>query len=174
MDFSLNLRERSAVWLPFTVGLILTILVMLLSGCQVLLVSHYDAETDKGVTELQREVATHLAKLKAYSTNSNGELGAPKSPDCKFENFAGSYVMFGAQAHSLVVRNEARAKNALTTAQLKELEGSLLMDLATFHREAEEQCLKSAAVDAVSKILDQHFGAVLKLELAKKIYRSQE
>jgi hypothetical protein len=143
-----------------------------LSACTVTLISHYDEETDKGVAQLHSEIAAHLAKLEQLAA---GPGGAPVTPACRFDNFKDTYAQFLAKAHVLTVRNEIREKNQLTTAQLGLLEQSLGdAGLMSVHRDADGQCMTLGTVQATRAMLDQHFRAVLKLELAKKLYRAGE
>lgn len=136
---------------------------MLLAGCTFL--SEYDPETDQGVSALQSEVASHLAKLELLA---DGPDGRPVSPACRFENFKDTYADLAAKAHVLAVRNEARDKNELTTQQLALLSNSISNGLVTVHRDADGQCLSMGAIVAARQTLDQNFRAILKLELAKK------
>lgn len=139
---------------------------LLLAGCTML--SDYDAETDRGVSDLQTQVASHLATLEQLA---EGPDGNPVSPACRFDNFKDTYVQLAAKVHVLAVRNEARDKNELTTQQLSLLSSTLSEGLVAVHREADGQCMSKGAVVAARQILDQNFRAILKLELAKKQYR---
>jgi pyruvate/2-oxoacid:ferredoxin oxidoreductase beta subunit len=143
-------------------------LVALLSACTIRLISEYDAETDKGVTQLQSAVATHLATLAQLS---KGLDGAPVKPACQYENFGNTYAQLAAQARVLVVRNEVRIKNEQTTQQLKSLTETLEKELPELHRSVPDRCMTQGTVEAARTIVEQHFRAILKLELAKKIYR---
>jgi hypothetical protein len=141
----------------------------LLGACT--LISDYDERTDEGVNELQTEVATHLAVLEQLAAGPNGK---PVSPECKFANFQDTYAQLIAHAHVLTVRNEARAKNELTTQQLTLLTKSLGDGLVAVHRDADGQCMSEGAIIIAQQILDQNFRAILKLELAKKEYRAEK
>lgn len=151
----------------FPLGAVLFVAVWL-AGCQVTLVSEYDADTDQAVTALQSGVAKHLATLEQLATAT---AGAPKHPDCEFARYADAYAGFAAQAHVLVVRNEARPKNDLTVQQLRLLSDSLTNALPVLHQTADGGCMTAGAVVAARETLDQNFRAILKLELAKKSYR---
>jgi hypothetical protein len=116
-------------------------------------------------------MASHLAKLEQLA---NGPGGKPTVPACQFDNFSDAYAQFSARAHVLTVRNEARSKNEPTTEQLRSLEESIGQLLVAVHRAGNDQCMSSGAIAASTSALDQHFRAILKLELAKKIYRGAE
>ena len=139
-------------------------------GCAIRLVSEYDEATDRGVTQLQSDVAAQLTQLKDLI---DPQTRKPKHPDCEFDKFSGAYSRLAASAHVLVVRNEARQKNTLTTEQLKLLESSIGEELVTVHRESDDKCMNAGAIQVVSDALDQNFRAILKLELAKKLYRGE-
>ena len=141
---------------------------VILSGCTLRLISDYDPETDRGVSSLQADVTTHLARLDRLS---GGPGGRPQSPQCRFENFADVYAGFAARAHVLKVRNEVRDKNQLTTTQLGLLEQNLGEGLVATHRDADGGCLTHGAILAAREIMDQMFRAILKLELAKQQFR---
>jgi len=142
--------------------------VFVLAGCTIRLISEYDETTDAAVTQLQTDVAEHLAVLKGFT---DPETGKPSHPKCEFKNFGDTYAQLAAKAHVLVVRNESRPKNGLTTDQLKLLEQSIGEHLVGFHRDADGECLTAGAIDTAGEALDQNFRAILKLELAKKQYR---
>ena len=146
-------------------------IVLAASGCTVRLMSEYDAETDQAITALQSDVALHLARLVALSKGPDDKA---QHPACEFANFTDLYRQFAARAHVIDVRNSARRKNNLTTQQIEGLYESLATELPTLHREATGSCLTAGAITAAEASLDQHFRAILKLELAKKTYRAAE
>ena len=143
----------------------------MLGGCAVALVSAYDAETDQGVTALQTGIARHLATLEQLAT---ADQGNPKHPDCEYARYVETYAEFSADAHVLIVRNEARPKNELTVQQLQSLADSLAQGLPVVHQTATGGCMTAGAVAAARETLDQNFRAILKLELAKKSYREEQ
>jgi hypothetical protein len=153
-------------WVMLSCGALLTV-----AGCTTRLISEYDEATDQAVTQLQAHVASHLATLNQLV---DPETAKPKHPDCEFDRFTSTYAQLSADVHVLVVRNEARQKNALTTAQLKVLEDSISSALVTLHRDSDDKCMDAGTIVVAGQMLDQNFGAILKLELAKKLYRGEQ
>ena len=166
----MNAKRESRSWGPCRLGghlILLLLAAALASGC-VKLISSYDAETDLAVTKLQGEIQTHLANLRQLSAGLDGK---PIHPACEFSNYASKYSELSQQARLVEIRNQARAKNELTVTQLAMLRASIDTELPEVHRESDDQCLTAGALTALQATFDQHFLAILKLELAKKTYR---
>ena len=157
---------------------------LLLGGCQPAFVSRYDATTDKGVTALQRAIGRHLGALDALAAESPGLESLTES--CSPAKFAATYRKLQSELHALIVRNEAREKNALTVRQLEGLRDSLgtLQKLQQERYEPTDparrivqpgdRCLSAGLVEAGRQSLDQHIRAILKLELGKRDFRKGE
>ncbi len=157
---------------------------LLLAGCQIQFVSHYDATTDKGVTALQRAIGRHLTALDALAAEPAALESLTES--CSPAKFAATYRKLQGDLHTLIVRNEAREKNDLTVRQLEGLRDSLdaLQKLQQERYEPTDPSrrigqpgdrgLSAGLVEAGRQSLDQHIRAILKLELAKRDFRKGE
>ena len=151
------------------------VLLCLLAGCQVALISDYDATTDQWITELQQSIDAHLSTLESL----NSVQDSSSIERCQPARFADTYRNIDARLRSLILRNEARAKNTLTVEQLKLLQSSIgklrqqqvarYSELGT--RVDSQGCLSSEQIQINREILEQHIRAVLKLELSKRDLR---
>jgi hypothetical protein len=158
--------------------------VLLLAGCEIILVSAYDATTDRGVTEIQRALEQHLTKLEALAAEPPGLESLVE--ECDPAKFAGTYQALQTDVRALILRNEARERNTLTVDQLKLLRsniGSLQAlqqeryaptDPARRIEKPGDRCLSAAPIEASRRILEQNLLAILKLELAKRDFRKEE
>jgi hypothetical protein len=155
-----------------------------LCACRALFVSEYDPTTDRGVTALHQEIDAHLAWLEQLAAEPP-ELESLEQ-DCDPAVFAESQRDLNTRVRSLILRNEARARNERTVAQLRALQASL----ATLRQQQQERyaptdpgrtiaqpgdrCLGTGQIEANRQILEQHVRAILKLELAKRDFRQEE
>ena len=150
------------------------VLLCLLAGCQVALISDYDATTDQWITELQQIIDAHLSTLESLSVQDSSSI-----EQCQPARFADTYRNIDARLRSLILRNEVRAKNTLTVEQLRLLQSSIgklrqqqvarYSELGT--RGDSQGCLSSEQIQINREILEQHIRAVLKLELSKRDLR---
>jgi len=150
------------------------VLLCLLAGCQVALISDYDATTDQWITELQQIIDAHLSTLESLSVQDSSSIER-----CQPARFADTYRNIDARLRSLILRNEVRAKNTLTVEQLRLLQSSIgklrqqqvarYSELGT--RGDSQGCLSSEQIQINREILEQHIRAVLKLELSKRDLR---
>jgi hypothetical protein len=121
------------------------------ASCAVVLISHYDETTDKGVTALQKSVDGLMDQL--------DQPVVPAYPTVK-----ATYDGIHADLSTLHLRNEARDKNTLTVKQLDELKASL----DRFEGEHKAGKVVQPMVPIARATLDQAILAILKLELTKK------
>jgi len=150
------------------------VLLCLLAGCQVALISDYDATTDQWITELQQIIDAHLSTLESLSVQDSSSIER-----CQPARFADTYRNIDARLRSLILRNEVRAKNTLTVEQLRLLQssiGKLRQQQAARYSELgtrgdSQGCLSSEQIQINREILEQHIRAVLKLELSKRDLR---
>jgi hypothetical protein len=165
-------------------AVVLAAAAALLAGCPAYFVSEYDATTDRGVTALQGSIERHLGQLETLAREPPGLESLVEA--CKPDRFDDAYREMLSDLRSLIVRNEAREKNDLTVQQLKGLQESLAT-LQQLQRERYEptdpervitkpgdRCMGSGQIEATRQILEQHFRAILKLELAKRDFRKEE
>jgi hypothetical protein len=133
---------------------IMTLVVLaavMLTGCTVTWISSYDETTDKGVTALQKSVASLLDHV-------------DQNPVPAYTALKPTYDSIRSELNSLHLRNEARPNNTLTVKQLDELQAAF-NDLEKQHKDGR---LNQAMVGPARQSLDQAFRAILKLELEKK------
>jgi hypothetical protein len=123
----------------------------LVVGCTVRWISTYDETTDKDVTALEHKVDALFTSL---------DVPIPIT----HEKAAAQYTSIYSDLHTLIVRNEARDKNELTTQQLRLLDSNI----QTFEKLHMAPDFKRELVSPAKASIDQIFRAILKLELAKR------
>jgi hypothetical protein len=137
--------------------------VVLLSACQVQLVSQYDEQTDVAATELQKRTERFLLELEALSASDKPEAAARRA----YAANEGFYRDAQVATTSMRLRAQAIPKNELTIQEITLLEQSF-ESLRQLHIEGGEAGLRPVIVEPVRSSLNTHFGAIIKLELAKK------
>jgi hypothetical protein len=133
----------------------LALMMFALGACTVRLIGTYDEAIDQGVTELQKDVETFLISMQ----------DAAGTPEGKFAPNKGFYVRAKAHVGSLRIRADAIPKNEITSAQLGEVRKNL--DAIEKLHKLNDQ-LSEDDVTAIRSAMNMQFGAILKLELAKK------
>ena len=129
------------------------LLAAALGGCTVRLISDYDEETDRAVIALHRQVEGLLTDLERHAGTEAGAYAA----------YRDRYDAIGVDLRSIWLRATSRPRNALQVAQLEEI-GHQLALLEEAHAEG----LAGAEVELFRRGFEQSFGAVSRLELAKK------
>lgn len=134
-----------------------------LAGCQVQFVSDYDPDTDQNVSALQKKVSEHLIGLMDSSP-----------PDCLYDQHEAFYVDALSDTQVILTRAEAinvNGLNDLTVEQIT-LTNDSLIQVRDLHRGMSSQqppaCMSKAAVEDFEILLQKHFEAILRFELAKK------
>ncbi len=133
--------------------LCMLILSLTVSGCSIRLIADYDQKIDDGVTALQKKTEAFLIKLERTCQKPEGE----------YSNHVSFYDEAKVELSALQVRADAIALNKLTSEQLEALRNS--------YDKMEEQHKLGFTPIVVAKtrdILNTHFTAILKLEVAKK------
>ncbi|NQT56200.1 MAG: hypothetical protein HQ551_08235 [Desulfobacteraceae bacterium] len=133
--------------------LCLLIIGLAVSGCTVRLIADYDQKIDDGVTGLQKKTGAFLIKLERTC----------QTPEGAYSQHVSFYDDAKVELSALQVRADAIALNKLTSNQLKLLQDSF--------QKMEEQHKKGFTPIVVIKtrnLLNSHFTAILKLEVAKK------
>lgn len=142
--------------------LVLLIFCLALTGCAVSLVSQYDEQTDKSVTELQRNVESFLTKMETL----NGKLG------CTYDYQSMFYEDSKVALSAIRVRTNAIPNNAITLEQISLLIQSLstLEELHKYklRKAGSNHCLTAAEIEPIRNNLNSSFTAILKFEIAKK------
>jgi len=132
----------------------LLIIGLAVSGCMsVRLIADYDQKIDEGVTALQKKTEGFLVKLERTCKTTAGAYAQHVSfyDDAKVDLSA------------LQVRADALALNKLTAEQLK-----LLRDSFGRMEAQHQQGFTPIVVTKTRELLNTHFTAILKLEVAKK------
>lgn len=135
-------------------GILLSLLAVALPACApVRLVSDYDEVLDRSVTELHRRAGRFLAALERTAG----------TPEGRYACHAEFYDEARADLRAIRARAEAVPRNELTAGQLRLVEDNLAA-LERLHRAG----LKAEEIEPLRRAFDAQFGAILKLELAKK------
>jgi hypothetical protein len=142
-------NKRSCLLLLVTVAVLLAA-----TGCSVTLISAYDEQIDHSATTLQKEMDTFLTSIET----------APDSVSGSYEHNRGFYSGYGVELRGLLVRAQSHDKNELSTKQI-ELMADNLEELRKSHASGP---LTPEAVGVYRNLFNQGWGAILKLELAKK------
>jgi len=139
----------------------LAVLLALTACAEISLISDYDAATDQQVTKLHRDVETFFTVLERN----------PTKPACTRASNDAFYAQATTDINLLIARNEIRTKNDITKKQLVVMKDSLEL-LEGLHEvaDSEDRCLglDSNEMQALRGAFSTSFGAILKLELAKK------
>lgn len=139
---------------------IVCVAILTLSGCaEIRLISEYDAYTDQNVTKVQRSLEKLFTKLERN----------PSFPDCSHAEQEDDYADISVELNLLIARNDLRPKNRITQDQLRLLKESL-GDLEALHKDSDEaeRCMSVDEIQLLRSAFASSFGAILRLELAKK------
>jgi len=132
----------------------IALIIGMASGCAIRLVSNYDEQIDKGATDLQKEVDTFLTDLETKAG----------TPEASYDMAKAFYPRYLVDLRALQVRAHAQPKNELTEKQL-----DLMMDsVEQLRRQHQAGPLAKAVIDVNRNLFSQAWGAIVKLELAKK------
>lgn len=120
--------------------------------------SRYDAPTDQMTMALHKAVSLEIEALAGQT-----------SPACFYRRYKGFYAEQHADVAALELRVRAIAKNEDTVSQVDALRAAL-GSFEMLHRLASAQgrCLSPAELSPAASGLDIIFGAILKLEIAKR------
>ena len=152
----INLNYTQLIKRPreFQKFLIIFFTLIFLSGCTVKLVSSYDENTDKAVTQLQKDFETFFVTVESQSTK----------PECEYDNHKEFYQDSKVAISAIEVRAKALDKNEITVEQVGLLKDSLGM-LEQLHK---IDCLSPGQVASLRDSFNTSITSILKLELAKK------
>ena len=132
----------------------LFVALIALSGCSVKLVSNYDENTDKAVTQLQKD-------FEKFFLTVDNQAG---TPECEYENHKQFYIDSNVAISSIEVRAKALDKNEITVEQIGLLKDSLTK-LEQLHKKG---CFTKGQIANLRDSFNTSITAILKLELAKK------
>ena len=125
-----------------------------LSACsEIRLISDYDEETDKAVTQLHRKVEGFLLELEDVAG----------TPDGEYKNYRDVYKEVKVDLASLSIRAKARPKNSLQVDQLELLSRSW-NTLENLHKTG----LTPEQLPPLRSAFNVSFTAILKLEFELK------
>ena len=130
------------------------VLSILVCGCTVKLISSYDENTDKAVTQLQKDFETFFVTVES-------QAGLPECKYLKHKNF---YLNSKVSISAIEVRARAIPKNEITIEQIKLLKKNLSL-LEKLHKLG---CFTPNQVENLRNSFNSSITAILKLELAKK------
>ncbi len=128
--------------------------VLVLTGCMASLISDYDENTDRAVTELHKEFETFFVTLKTQTDQA----------DCRYDNHKTFYIESAVSVSSIEIRASAIDKNEKTVEQI----GLLKQSMNTLQQLHELSCLSEGQIESLQSSFNSMFTAILRLELAKK------
>lgn len=166
-----NAMKNSRSWIKILLPWMLVTVFM--SGCiQVKLVSDYDEQIDRGVTNIQKQVEAILTKIEKSAAD----------PSAGF--VASDYSTIKEELGVLLTRAKATDHNELTIKQLYTLGYALLgnpplapenfklkpptIEQSLEKRNQRKDPLSAGDIRDLRDLLDVNFRAILKFELAKK------
>jgi hypothetical protein len=133
--------------------LCMLIISLAVLGCTVRLIADHDQKIDDNVTALQRKTEGFLIKLERTC----------QTPEGAYSNHISFYDDAKVELSALQIRADATALNKLTSEQLEKLRDSFER-METQHKNG----FTPIVVTKTRNILNSHFTAILKLEVAKK------
>lgn len=149
--------------------LLLSILVVVYSGCAVRLIAEYDENIDSGITELQRNTETFLTQLQTDLIRASLLKDGSTEKEALMESVAYAsngdfYRDFLVDLRVLRVRADSYVGNELTVRQLDALE-EILNAQKILHQSGFET---ADDIEDMRSAFTRGFKAILKLEIAKK------
>lgn len=142
---------------PGITSLLLCLCLALVSCAPVTLVGPYDEVIDQGITQLHKDTTAFLLLMEQRAGKPLGE----------YRNNADFYIHALTEVASLQLRATNSPDNDLTIQQLALLKSSF-RDLRVIHEAQERLGLNMETVTPLKSAMDIQFGAILKLEIAKK------
>lgn len=132
---------------------LLLLVVTNLFACTVTRVSDYDATTDELVSTLHKQTSRFF-----HTIPTKGEA------ECDYASHQAFYNGLRVEIDALALRNLARKNNSLTIAQIQGLQQSI----GAIEQLHQLDCFNEAQISDLKNSLDIHYGAILKLEIAKQ------
>ncbi len=128
--------------------------LLVFSGCtEIRLISEYDEQTDKSITQFQRKIEAFLISLER-------NIGTEQA---KYENNTQYYDEFKVDLSAIRVRAAAIPKNSITIQQI-----DLLIDSLNNLEKLHQHGLTREDIGPLRTAFNTSCTAILKLELAKK------
>ncbi|HKU60413.1 MAG TPA: hypothetical protein VJQ44_04285 [Gemmatimonadales bacterium] len=135
--------------------LLAPVLGLPVAGCtRVTLISAYDEQVDHSASELQQRMDGFLTML----------ADKAGTPEASYEANRDFYSDYAVGIRAVRVRALAQPKNSITVQQL-DLMSNSLEELRKAHQDAP---ISAEAVPAFRDLFNQAWGAIIRLELAKK------
>jgi len=136
---------------------ILSILVLLLTGCAVQLIAQYDQVIDQTVVSLQTQIETFLTQMERTAGTPEGE----------YVNQTKFYDGIDGTLATLTVRAASIPQNEIVTQQINLLKSNIDL-LKKIHQEQKEKGLTQLQIDPIKTAFDVQFKAIYQLEDALK------
>ena len=150
LAFAHNIRSfRIWLWLLAT-------LVVVSSGCEVMLISRYDQQIDDSATTLQQEMDAFLTKIETNASKPEAAYGTPEN-----QQFYQDYLV---SLRSVRVRAESHPKNDITVEHINKMIDSVAQ-LRIMHQAGP---LLPEVILELRDLFAQGWRAIITLELAKK------
>ncbi len=146
-----NLKQYSGLSIRAFLGFV--ILAIALAGCSVNLISAYDENIDKSVTQLQKEIETFFVTIDGQNAT-----------ECTYDKHKDFYKESKVAISAIEVRARAIPKNEISVEQVGLLNDSL-SSMEELHKLG---CLDKDQVSNLRSNFNTSITAILKLELAKK------
>lgn len=159
----IQIANRSAiVWL-------LSILLLVSTGCSVRLIAEYDENIDQGITALQKKTETFLTQMETDLIRSELFKDGTEEKDnllkkVAYEAHEDFYRDFIVDLRVLKVRADSYVGNELTVKQLEAME-EILNAQKVVHQSGLET---SDDIADMRSAFTRGFKGILKLEIAKK------
>ncbi|MBK7189897.1 MAG: hypothetical protein IPH86_14785 [bacterium] len=155
-----HLPERSRTHRHLLALALVALAVLAAGGCTVRLISDYDETIDRSASELQKEMDGFLTQMETDEGDAV-TYGANRA----------FYPFYATEVRAVMVRAQAHPKNEQSVAQY-ELMLDSLAELEDAHRGDEgtedEGTLPKEAIPVFRDLFNQSWGAIIRLEVAKK------
>jgi hypothetical protein len=123
-------------------------------GCQVMVISSYDPEMDKGATVLQKKMDAFLSKLES-------QAGLPQTDYTWNTSFYEDYLV---DLRSLHLRAQSDARHAVMAKQLQ----LMMDDLQQLRLAHQGGPLTPSTLQATRELFNQGWKKIIAMELAKR------
>jgi hypothetical protein len=133
------------------------LLLLMLAGCQVMLIGAYDQVTDQSIQKIQNEVMTMIVQLERNFDNH--EL-----MDNNYNRYKWTYENLAGEVESLEIRCQSLPKYDLVLEQVHLLQANL-QNLEKYHRAG---FTSKEELEPIKKAFESEFGAMIILQNSLK------
>lgn len=106
--------------------LVISIGLLIITGCHVMLIGAYDEVTDQSIQKIQNDLLSLIIKIEKDITDKNNQLN-------NYENYKADYTAIEGQLQSLIIRCNALPKYNTVVDQLRPFD-STIQKLEKFHK----------------------------------------